>query len=166
MQVPTGTRHTVFLPVCLFSISALVLSGCAGSSPGITPAQPAPRATVGLSITPSAVMPGQSATLQWTSAAATSCTARGAWSGTLGTSGSATVMLQGATPQTYILTCAGAGLPGENSVTLTAPQDGAACKPGAALRSHRAKLTRAIAAARKAVATGTAGSKRQDQGAD
>jgi hypothetical protein len=86
-------------------------------------------------------MPGQSATLTWTSANASSCTASGAWSGTLGTSGSANVQLQGSSVQTYKLSCSGTGLPGANSVTLNVGQEQGACAAHNAVRAHSGKRT-------------------------
>lgn len=142
MQLPTGSRKVTSLLAVLL-LSALVLSGCSsGSTHTVTPVQPTPPAIVTMNLSPSSVMPGQSATLTWTSADASSCTASGAWSGTMGTSGSATVQLQGSSAQTYKLSCSGTGLPGANSVTLNAgSQDQGACAPHNAVRAHSGKRT-------------------------
>ena len=158
MQVHMLTGKSWSLVVVLFAVSALVLSGCGGGTP-VTIQQPAPKASAAIRISPSAVLPGQSATLTWSSSYATSCTASGAWSGSQATTGSTTVILQGNTAQTYTLTCSGAGLPGESSVTLSLPPNEGQCTTAAAVRSHRLKLTRAVTAARQAVANGTSGPK-------
>jgi len=87
-------------------------------------------------------MPGQSATITWSSSNATSCTASGAWSGPLATSGSSSVLLQGSTAQSYSLNCSGAGLPGTNTATLAVSQAEGACTTGAAaVRAHSGKRT-------------------------
>lgn len=159
MLLPAKTGKPLSLLLFLPVLSALVLSGCGGAHSAIT-YTPAPRSTASMTISPSTVMPGQSATVTWSSANATSCSGSGAWSGALATSGSTTVILQGAASQTYILLCSGAGLPGQTSVTLSVPSD-AGCTTAQAVRSHRARFTPAIAAARRAVANGTAGGPRK-----
>lgn len=143
MQVPTGTRKPLSLVCFLFLLFALVLSGCSSkSTPPIIPAQPAVQAIVTLALNPSAVMPGQSATLTWTTANATSCTASGAWSGTLAASGSTTVTLQGSKAQVYTLNCSGAGQSATNAATLAVSQaEGACTATGAAVRAHSGKRT-------------------------
>ena len=142
MQLPTGSRKlSSLLAVLLFS--ALVLSGCSsGTTKTVMPVQPTPPAIVTMNLSPSSVMPGQSATLTWTSSNAAACTASGAWSGTLGTSGSTTVELQGSSAQTYKLSCSGTGSPGANSVTLNAgSQEQGACTAHNAVRAHSGKRT-------------------------
>src|SRR4051794_12671232 len=124
MQSPAVTRKCVSL-VFVLLLSTLVLSSCGGGNSVLTPQQ-APKPTIKISVSPSAVMPGQSATLTWSSTNATSCTATGAWSAPVATSGSVSVMLQRTAAQTYTLGCSGAGLPGENSATL-APSSEAGC---------------------------------------
>ena len=87
-----------------------------------------------LSANPSAIGPGGSSTLSWTSANVTSCSASGAWSGSQPTSGSETV--SPLATSTYTLTCSGAqGSATQSvavtvdtqppSVSLTSPLDGA-----------------------------------------
>jgi hypothetical protein len=84
---------------------------------GPTPA-PTPAPTVTLSVSPSSVTAGQSATLTWNSTNATSCTANGAWSGSQPTSGSVST---GALNQnsTYGLTCTGDGGSAQASTTVS-----------------------------------------------
>ena len=76
-----------------------------------------PTLTLGLP----AVAVASSTTLAWSSTSATSCTAAGAWSGALATSGSETITPTAVGPQTYTLTCSNLGGPSTAaSVTLTA----------------------------------------------
>lgn len=135
MKLPTHNGKSLFL----FLVSALVLSACSsGTTAPIT--QPSPQAIARVAINPSAVMPGQSATVTWSSSNATSCSASGAWSGSLATKGSATVILQGGKAQTYTVTCSGAGLPGENSATLSiSPAEGGCTAASASVRAHSSK---------------------------
>lgn len=120
---------------------------------------PPPNATASISISPAAVTPGQSATLTWSSTNATGCTATGAWSGSQAASGATTVILQGTGAQTYTITCNGAGLPGQNAATLNlSPTE--SCTTAHAVRAHGYQIPRAVAAARRAVATGTSGPKK------
>ena len=156
MQSPAETIKSLSFVFLLSSV--LVLSGCgSGSKAGTSPAQPAVPASITLSLSPSAVMPGQSATLSWTTANATSCTASGAWSGTLQSAGSMNVVLQVATSQTYSVLCTGTG--GWASKTVTLAPEGA-CSATPAAKARHVATSRAIAAARRAVATGTAGPRR------
>jgi hypothetical protein len=136
MQLPTETMKSLFLVLLL---SVLVLTGCsAGSSSGTTPTQPVLPAYIDISLSPSAVMPGQSATLTWSSGNATSCSSSGAWSGTIQASGSMTVMLQGTAQQSYTLTCTGAVGSVSKTVTLASPAE-SACAVSGAIRAHSLK---------------------------
>ena len=67
-----------------------------------------PPATLSLSVEPTTITLGQSATLTWTTNGA-SCTAGGAWSGTKSAGGSETVTPTATGTFTYTLTCAGGG---------------------------------------------------------
>jgi len=69
----------------------------------------APAATVTLSASPTTITVGQSVTVTWSSTNATSCTASGAWSGTLATSGSMQETPTAAGNLTYTLVCSGSG---------------------------------------------------------
>jgi uncharacterized protein (TIGR03118 family) len=105
----------------------VVLESCGGGSgynAPMTMNEPTPAVT--LSVTPSTITSGQSATLKWSSTSAESCTASGAWSGTQATSGS--LVVTPAATGTYQLSCSGpsggaytggGGLVGMQSVTLT-----------------------------------------------
>jgi hypothetical protein len=149
MQVPTESRKILSLVFVMLLLSALVLSGCSKGNSAITSTPPAPHATANVTINPSAVMPGQSATLTWKSSNANACTASGAWSGTLGTSGSTTVVLQGAAAQSYTLTCSGDGLPTQYTATLAVSQEQGACAASGAVRAHSGKRKAQAAGRRK-----------------
>jgi uncharacterized protein (TIGR01370 family) len=69
--------------------------------------------TVSFSANPSSITLGSSATLSWSSTNAASCTASGAWSGTIATSGTQTVTPTTGGSNTYTLFC-------QNSVGATA----------------------------------------------
>jgi len=79
----------------------------------------APAPTVSISVNPTSLTVGSSATLTWSSTNATSCTAAGGWSGTQSTSGTQSVTPTAAGSETYNLTCTGAGGSGSASATLT-----------------------------------------------
>ncbi|MBI2285373.1 hypothetical protein HYU82_00930 [Candidatus Saccharibacteria bacterium] len=78
----------------------------------------APAPTVALSASPTTVTAGDSSTLSWSSANATSCTASGAWSGAKPTSGSTSTGALNAT-STYSLTCSGGSGSATASVTVS-----------------------------------------------
>ena len=71
-----------------------------------------------ISVTPSTVIAGNTATLTWTSTNATSCTASGAWSGALPISGSQSVTPLVAGNAVYTLTCSGIGGSTSTSASL------------------------------------------------
>ena len=74
--------------------------------------------TVNLSANPTSIYQGQSSTLTWSSAYATSCVASGGWSGSKPTSGSETVIPSPPPSATYTLTCSGSGGSAAQSVTI------------------------------------------------
>jgi hypothetical protein len=79
-----------------------------------------PPAVPTLTLGSSSVAVGSPTTLAWSSVNATSCTAAGAWSGTLAASGSETITPTAVGPQTYTLTCSNlGGTSTAASVTLT-----------------------------------------------
>lgn len=93
----------------------LTCSGAGGTSaPALATVNVIPSAN--LSVYPSVIAPGGSSTLTWSSANASSCTAAGGWSGTLGTGGTQTTGAVNATTA-YSLTCSG---PGGSSVPASA----------------------------------------------
>src|SRR5258708_863940 len=106
----------------------LVLSGCGGGKAQAVVTQPTVTLpVVSLSVSPTAVLPGQSATLTWSTSSAAYCSADGAWSGAPQMSGSMNVTLPSAAGQTYSLECTSAsGQSVRSSVTLAlSPTDGA-----------------------------------------
>ncbi len=68
-----------------------------------------PLPIITISVNPTSITLGQSATLTWSSSNATSCTASNAWSGAQATSGTLAVTPAATGSQTYTLTCSGAG---------------------------------------------------------
>lgn len=128
MHVRAIARILICSSVSLFLSASILLSGCSGSHP-LTFTRPANYVvpSISLTVSPSAVLPGQSATLSWSTTSATSCTADGAWSGSPQTNGSINVTLSSAAAQTYSLQCTGTGgLGARSSVTLAlSPADGA-----------------------------------------
>jgi hypothetical protein len=94
-----------------------LLAGCGGSYGG---GDGTSAATVSISVNPTTITLGQSATLTWSSNAG-SCTASGAWTGAKPSSGSETVTPTSTGALSYSLLCAGGGY-GESqtlSATLT-----------------------------------------------
>lgn len=89
-----------------YTLTCTGAGGSAHASAVVTVDAAAP--TVTLSVKPTSITLGQSITLTWTSTNATSCSASGAWSGTLATSGALSVTPSAAGSPTYTLTCSGA----------------------------------------------------------
>ena len=87
-----------------------------GGSSGSSGGAPAPAVT--LSANPTSIAWDASSTLTWSTANATSCTASGAWSGAVATSGSQNTGALAASA-TYTLTCTGSGGSSAKSVTVT-----------------------------------------------
>jgi hypothetical protein len=86
--------------------------------PQVVPAAPT------LSLSTSSIVAGSSATITWSSANATGCTASGGWSGALATSGTQSETPTAAGTDTYTLTCAnaaGSSTASSVSLTVTAP---------------------------------------------
>jgi uncharacterized protein (TIGR03118 family) len=118
-------RSNRLYAVAATALFALVLESCGGGyNAPMTMNEPMPLVT--LSVTPTTITSGQSATLKWSSANGVSCTASGAWSGSQATSGS--LVVSPAATGTYSLSCSGpsgggysggGGLVGMQSVTLT-----------------------------------------------
>ncbi len=113
-------------------VYTLICTGAGGtgapSSVSVKVTAPVPASIQSFTATPSSVTAGQSASLSWTTSAATSCTAGGGtgsdgWSGAKGTSstGTSTGPLTTVGTVTYTLTCTGAGgssAPSSTSVTV------------------------------------------------
>ena len=111
--------------VVLPGLTVGLLAACGGGGYG-GGGDSNPPATLSLSVEPTTITLGQSATLTWTTNGA-SCTAGGAWSGTKSAGGSEDVTPTETGTLTYTLTCAGGGY-GESqraSATLTVDPAGA-----------------------------------------
>ena len=159
MNTPRETFLSRFCVLVVLLLSVLALSACSsGGKAAFSVGPTGAPASISITITPSAVSPGQSATLTWSTANATSCTASGAWTGTQPMSGAMNVSLQGTTSQTYKLLCEGGGAYASQTATLGLASSAAACTTQAA-RAHRVPVSQAVLAARRAVAAGKAGKK-------
>jgi subtilisin family serine protease len=78
-----------------------------------------PAAAPAISVSPTSVTVGSSATLSWTAINASGCTASGSWSGSQSSSGTQTVTPNAAGTNTYTLTCTGTNGAVSSSATLT-----------------------------------------------
>jgi trimeric autotransporter adhesin len=97
----------------------LTCSGPGGkASQSATVSVKSPTPTVILSVGPSAITSGSSATLNWSATNATTCVASGAWSGAKAVHGSQSTGALKANA-TYILTCTGAGGTAAQSATVS-----------------------------------------------
>ena len=131
-------------------VAVLVLSGC-GTKPHVTPLNP-PPAAVTITVNPSSVEPGQQATLTWTVAHATSCTASGDWSGSPLQNGSQNVTLPDSKGLTYTLACTGPGGSATQTAKLSAAEGPGGCTVNPLVRSgvgrrsirHRASSQRVL----------------------
>ena len=125
----------------LFALPLLIISGCGGGKQAVS-AQPVTIVPVSVSVTvkPTAVLPGQGATLTWSTSGASSCSADGAWSGPQQVNGSINVVLSTSTAQTFSLECiSSTGQATRSTATLSlSPADGA-CTPNHALTMSRGK---------------------------
>ena len=101
---------------------AFVLLGCGGGGGGgyggggsmMTPA------SVSVTVNPTTIAQGQSATLTWSATNGTACTASGAWSGSQSATGSMTVTPTAAGSSVYTLTCSSSAYASASgSATLT-----------------------------------------------
>ena len=113
-----GTQITA--PLTSTTDYSLVCTGPGGTTaPVLATVMLIPPPSATLSAAPSSVVSGQAAILSWNSTGATTCTASGAWSGSLPTSGTqSTGALNSAA--TYSLNCAGpGGLSSPASVTVS-----------------------------------------------
>jgi uncharacterized protein (TIGR03118 family) len=113
------TKARVAAAVCVFAL----LAACGGYGGGsYNGAAPAP--TVTLSVAPTSIVLGQSATLTWSSTNGSSCTASGAWSGNQAASGTSVQTPTAVGPLTFTLTCTGANAGSaakSASLTVAAP---------------------------------------------
>ena len=86
----------------------LVAAGCGGGYGGGGDGASAPPPAVVLSVQPTAITAGQTATLTWSTTGAGTCTASGAWSGTQATGGNQAVSPTAIGSNTFTLSCTGA----------------------------------------------------------
>src|ERR1700676_3831972 len=100
MQVRTNAKFLISGSASFLLMPLLVLSGCGGGKPQPAVTQPVPAVmpSISLTVSPAAVLPGQSATLTWSTSLAVSCTAGGAWSGSQQMNGSLNVILPSPAP--------------------------------------------------------------------
>ena len=118
-QPTSGTAKTVALSATTqFNLACTGAGGAASNSVTVTVTTTPPA--VSLSASPNAVPSGASPTLSWSTTAASSCTASGAWSGSLTTAGSQKVPAI-TKASTYVLTCTNAAGSSTISTTVTVP---------------------------------------------
>ena len=105
----------------LIALAALAgaLAACGGGGGGYGGGSGNPAATAAISVTPSTITAGQSATLTWSSN--TACTASGGWTGAQAATGTLDVTPTTTGAVDYTLTCTGSGYTGTatESATLT-----------------------------------------------
>ncbi len=114
----SGSEQTVPLSATTsFTLSCSGPGGTTAKSASVAANAP-PAPTVSLSVAPTSIASGGSATLNWSSSNATACTASGAWAGTKGVAGS-----QSTGPLTagssYTLTCTGGGTSASATAAVT-----------------------------------------------
>ena len=111
--------------IAIVTAAALVAAcGGGGGYGGGGGGPPPPGLTV--TVAPTSIVLGQSATLTWSSSTGSNCTASGAWTGTEPASGSQSVTPTAVGSATYTLACEGTGSYGGNTtksatLTVTAP---------------------------------------------
>ena len=108
-------------------VAAVAVAGCSGGA-GNGSSAAAPLQPIALSVTPTSIALGQTATLSWSAAAGSTCTGTGSWSGAQPTSGTLVVQPGALGQATYTLSCAvasdgggygGGGGTTERTATLT-----------------------------------------------
>jgi uncharacterized protein (TIGR03118 family) len=126
-------RRVRTISLAMAATCALVLAACGGGYGGSSGSMAPPPPTLTISVAPTSIVQGQSATITWSSSAGSSCTAGGDWSGTVAASGTSTQTPTAVGTATYTLTCAGGGSYGGNvtksaTLTVTAPTPFSATK--------------------------------------
>jgi hypothetical protein len=108
---------------CVKPFALLALAACSGIFPagcGGGGSSGAPSPMVTMSVSPSSIPAGQTATLTWSSTNASTCTASGAWTDPVSTSGSLGVSPSAPATYTYNLSCSSSGSSAATgSATLT-----------------------------------------------
>jgi trimeric autotransporter adhesin len=116
-KATNGTQSTGVLSAdATYTLTCSGPGGSAAQSATISIKAAAP--TVTLSVGPSAITSGSSATLNWSATNATACTASGAWSGSKAVHGSQSTGALSAN-STYVLSCSGDGGTASQSATVT-----------------------------------------------
>ena len=101
-----------------YTITCTGAGGSASDSTTVVVTDPAaPTATITANV--SSVIVNNSFTLTWSSTNATSCAASGAWSDSIGTSGTQSITETETGVKTYTITCTGAGGSASDSATVT-----------------------------------------------
>lgn len=113
MNTRIASRMTAFLA----SACAILLAACGGGGYGGGGGSSMPAPTLTISVAPTTIVLGQSATVTWTSN--TACTASDAWTGTQTASGSLVVTPTTTGTFNYTLTCSGTGYQGNTVKTAT-----------------------------------------------
>jgi uncharacterized protein (TIGR03118 family) len=109
-----------WLKVIAVSVLGGVLAACGGGGGGgYGGGNDPPPPTVSLTVAPTTIGLGQSATLTWSSNPGTSCEASGGWSGTRQPSDAAEVTPTATGTVTYTLTCSGASFSGSTARSVT-----------------------------------------------
>lgn len=103
----------------LLSALAVAIAACGKDYNGSTNSGNTPAPTASLTVAPTTITLGQSATLTWTATAGTDCTASNGWTGAQQTTGTVDVTPTATGTATYTLSCSGAGLLGTATQTTT-----------------------------------------------
>ena len=101
----------------LVLVLALTFSACGGAGDAASTAGAASSVTVSIAANPTSVTSGAPSMLTWSSNNATACSASGAWSGAMATTGSQSTGAITASGN-YTLTCTGSGGSGSASATV------------------------------------------------
>lgn len=116
-------RVTNRMTAMLATTCAMLLAACGGGYGGGGMSSPPPA--VSISVAPTSIVLGTSATLTWTSNTGTTCTASDAWTGAQTASGTLVVTPTAVGTSTYTLTCGGGGYNGSTGksamLAVTAP---------------------------------------------
>ena len=107
-----SSRNLFRVPRAPLTAAACIVAGslaACGGGYGGGGGSMTPPPTVSISVAPTTIVLGQSATLTWSAATGASCTASGGWSGTEATSGTQSVTPTATGTVTYTLTCTASG---------------------------------------------------------
>jgi hypothetical protein len=115
---PQAGQMSFQMPTAGVRTFGLTCTGIGGSTTSSTVVTVYGRPTVSISLTTTSINVGQSATLTWGSADATSCLASDGWSGVQATSGTLTVSPATVGTTTYALACNGPGGTANGSISL------------------------------------------------